>query len=398
MYIKRLHIDVTDNCDLHCLGCHVRSRQGCHSQEEDIDDSNNNTSLLLKIIDGAKEYGIRNFSISGGEPLVHPEIMDILKACCFENSSIILFTNLHFPNKEVLNSILELDNIKSLITSLDGLDGHNISRAPSDHKDILSKIAYVKKKRPDIKVTVNTVVNKYSSPDLFRLHQVLYEHGINHWRVDLPLKTSHGGIYPEFRPMVTSAAKIIAHRYKYPASESMRVSFFKIYKSSLEGMEAGNVDYESLEKEHPCSYNLGQIAIRSDGTITLCSPLRQKFEQFNGQPFIDLVEQYVAHPFFQATCGQKKLCKTCKYFALCMTDCSGDALEWTGDVMGPNPIACSLMPLVEEVIIPILSPGLQEVYRSLIKIDADSPPYLFNSQKEMQEYFGNHVAFIGYSL
>jgi len=50
-------------------------------------------------------------------------------------------------------------------------------------------------------------------------------------------------------------------------------------------------------------------------------------------------------------------------------------------------LSCSVMPLVEEKIVPILSSRLRTIYKSLINEEGLDPEFVFPSQREMEESF-----------
>ena len=83
--IDGLYIEITDKCNLHCDYC-------CRNC-----DSNNNHFLDLVVIDRllstSADHGANTVAISGGEPLLHPQILEIANLVKKYNYKSTLLTN-----------------------------------------------------------------------------------------------------------------------------------------------------------------------------------------------------------------------------------------------------------------------------------------------------------------
>ena len=70
--IYRLRISVTSACNLNCFYCHHEGNPNEDFHELTI----NQIEQLAQIID---EYNISKIKITGGEPLLHPQIVEIVQ-------------------------------------------------------------------------------------------------------------------------------------------------------------------------------------------------------------------------------------------------------------------------------------------------------------------------------
>jgi len=100
-----LYISVINSCNLRCTGCwvDVAAPQARISLED-----------MNKLINNAKKHGNSFFGILGGEPFMHPELMDILAAhpdCYFQ-----IFTNGQFITDEVASQLRQLGNATPLVS------------------------------------------------------------------------------------------------------------------------------------------------------------------------------------------------------------------------------------------------------------------------------------------
>src|SRR5438128_6096999 len=99
-----LYLSIINSCNLRCQGCWV------DVEEKDSID----LATLNRTIADAKEHGNSFFGILGGEPFMHPELLDLLAAhpdCYFQ-----IFTNGQFITEKVAEKLRSLGNATPLIS------------------------------------------------------------------------------------------------------------------------------------------------------------------------------------------------------------------------------------------------------------------------------------------
>jgi len=99
-----LYLSIINSCNLRCQGCWV------DVEEKDAID----LDTLNRTITDAKQHGNAFFGILGGEPFMHPELLDLLAAhpdCYFQ-----VFTNGQFITEKVAARLRELGNATPLIS------------------------------------------------------------------------------------------------------------------------------------------------------------------------------------------------------------------------------------------------------------------------------------------
>ncbi len=100
-----LYISVLNSCNLRCQGCwvDVAARQQTISPE-----------AMRKLIRECNAMGNYFFGIVGGEPFMHPQLLDILAEhpkCYFQ-----VFTNGHFITSDVARRLREMGNVTPLVS------------------------------------------------------------------------------------------------------------------------------------------------------------------------------------------------------------------------------------------------------------------------------------------
>lgn len=120
-----LYVSIINSCNLRCQGCWV----DVSAKQQTID-----LAAMNKLIGEAKDMGNVFFGIVGGEPFMHPQIMEILAAhpdCYFQ-----VFTNGQFITEEKAKQLRKLGNVTPLIS----VEGNEIiSDVRRGRKQVLSK-------------------------------------------------------------------------------------------------------------------------------------------------------------------------------------------------------------------------------------------------------------------
>jgi MoaA/NifB/PqqE/SkfB family radical SAM enzyme len=120
-----LYLSIINSCNLRCQGCWV----DVAGERTQID-----LATLNRTINDAKAHGNSFFGILGGEPFMHPEVLDLLAAhpdCYFQ-----VFTNGQFITDKVAARLKELGNATPLI-SIEGREVTSDERR--GNKDVLNR-------------------------------------------------------------------------------------------------------------------------------------------------------------------------------------------------------------------------------------------------------------------
>ncbi len=120
-----LYLSIINSCNLRCQGCWV-----------DVAAPRNLISLeeLNRLVNDAREHGNSFFGILGGEPFLHPQLMDFLAQhpdCYFQ-----LFTNGQMITEKVAKQLRQLGNVTPLV-SIEGTE--DVSDLRRGNKDVLTR-------------------------------------------------------------------------------------------------------------------------------------------------------------------------------------------------------------------------------------------------------------------
>ena len=80
--LKDFRISVTNKCNLNCIYCHHEGIFDKIDDKEDIELTAEEISFIIKI---STKFGIENVKLTGGEPLIRKDIIEIIqKISCYE--------------------------------------------------------------------------------------------------------------------------------------------------------------------------------------------------------------------------------------------------------------------------------------------------------------------------
>jgi MoaA/NifB/PqqE/SkfB family radical SAM enzyme len=100
-----LYVSVINSCNLRCQGCWVDVAHKQHTIDP---------SAFRKLVREAKAMGNVFFGIVGGEPFMHPHLLDMLEE--FPECYFQVFTNGHFITPERAKRIRRMGNVTPLIS------------------------------------------------------------------------------------------------------------------------------------------------------------------------------------------------------------------------------------------------------------------------------------------
>jgi MoaA/NifB/PqqE/SkfB family radical SAM enzyme len=120
-----LYVSILNSCNLRCQGCWV-----------DVEAPRNAISLdtLNRTINNAREHGNSFFGILGGEPFMHPELLDLLAQhpdCYFQ-----VFTNGQLITEKTARAMRQIGNATPLV-SVEGTS--TVSDERRGNKDVLNR-------------------------------------------------------------------------------------------------------------------------------------------------------------------------------------------------------------------------------------------------------------------
>jgi len=113
--LSTLYFYMTEGCNLSCQHCWLAPKFDEDGSKYPVI----NVDLFRSIIEEAKPLGLENIKLTGGEPLLHPQIKEILKYIADEKIVLRIETNGMLCDEEIAGLIAKCSNVFVSI-SLDG--------------------------------------------------------------------------------------------------------------------------------------------------------------------------------------------------------------------------------------------------------------------------------------
>ena len=139
---KIVQIDLTNNCNLNCVGC------WCHSNFlKDLklkgEEKKRKLPYLMakKLIEDLYKLGTKEIMLSGsGEPFMYPEIMDVISLIKEKGIRLNIVTNFTLVNKKIIKKLVEL-NVDYITVSLWAGDAETyVKTHPNQSKKTFERI------------------------------------------------------------------------------------------------------------------------------------------------------------------------------------------------------------------------------------------------------------------
>ena len=107
-HLSRVHLEVSGLCNERCVHCYFPESYRKDKMPRE---------LFLKILEQCKECKVLSITISGGEPMLNPDLLFFIRECRKNNFSINLLSNLTLLSEEMLQEFVQTP-LLSVQTSL----------------------------------------------------------------------------------------------------------------------------------------------------------------------------------------------------------------------------------------------------------------------------------------
>lgn len=120
---RAARLSITDRCDLACVYCRPHRRDGYLPAERRLA-----AAYWSTVVQGLAARGVRRIRITGGEPLLHPDVLEIARAIAAVDGVEDLAITTNGTQLAELAPALREAGVRRLNLSLDSLDPHRFFR------------------------------------------------------------------------------------------------------------------------------------------------------------------------------------------------------------------------------------------------------------------------------
>ena len=208
-YKREVHWSITGLCNLKCRHCFMSAPGGKHG--------NPTHEQLMETMDQFVECGIAQVGITGGEPLIRPDFLEIAEELTKREIGInCIYTNGWLVTEELLDSIESLGIKPPFQLSYDGVGQHDFLRGIEGCEErTLNAIRLLQKR--DYRVSVSTCLHKGNIHTVRETVNLMASLGVKSMKMSSTLELGNWAD-PELRALsITPAQELEAFEQYIPA-------------------------------------------------------------------------------------------------------------------------------------------------------------------------------------
>lgn len=197
---RYLFIRILEACNAGCFMCDfANSRDAYRFTHED----------LVEMLPDARRKGVRYIRFTGGEPLMHRDILPMVRTASEAGMEVSLITNgMLLPR--MVDELAE-NGLSLVVVSIDGMDAesHDLFRdAKNCFKRAVEGLRMAKSL--GIMCRVNSVVGPHNYREMPELQEFLADLGVDQWDLSA-LKLSQMPVYPDVADVLSVGERIYTH-------------------------------------------------------------------------------------------------------------------------------------------------------------------------------------------
>lgn len=331
-----IFLSITHRCNLSCYHCTVYPS----------DYKNNELTLkeLFALIDELADLKIFTVRISGGEPFLRKDLMDIIEKIVKNNIRLSINTNAMFISETITKKLLKYRNrIDDIMVSIDGSKSqiHEQLRGKGSFEKMINGVR--KLINAGLNVSAYTTVVKYNFRDIEEIIRLCKKLGIKHIKFNELLPVGLGlkyfnelGLNHVERNMVINKLKQLTKKYN-GFIDGTYLQICELFSAN-----------PSENKTFPlsgCGATLNSLTILPDGTVVPCDRM-QNFvlgnirEKSISDIWLSSLQIKRFRNRFSKTLYDIKECAECKYKNKCTGGCPAIPFYLEGNLFGRDPLSC----------------------------------------------------------
>lgn len=351
-YFPAMNLMITGKCNFNCRHCFNAADNAPLQSEWALPD-------MLRLLDQAQACGINGFTITGGEPMLHPAFFEILEGI-YERGMYVyeLNTNGSFLTRQTLDRMKALGCVPLMKISFDGVGHHDwLRRRKNAEQDALRAIALCIENGFPVKAQTN--VHRLNLGSMAETARLLDGMGVGEMRI---IRTTESprwvenaggatlGLGEYYGEMVSFLREYAAEEHSMTMTVWQLGTFFPASRSYImSAVERCPGQYRATAPV--CTSNRGMIAVGANGRVYPCHQMSGYYEQhgdvlgdLNTTPLRDILREgrYIDEVCTSVGTLREKnsKCGACRHFEYCCGGCRAVALALTGDKLGADPSKC----------------------------------------------------------
>jgi GTP 3',8-cyclase len=263
--VDYLRLSVTDRCNERCLYCRPRQYAGWNGTTDDLTDAD-----LVRIVRVAAELGFRKFRLTGGEPLLRPNLAGIVAQISQLPGVECIGISTNGLKLPELAQPLRAAGARTVNISLDALSPETYRRVTGGDLDRVMEGIRAARRAGFEWVKLNTVLMRsLNESEIWPLIRFSSEQGVPLRLIELMPLTSRDVLTPANFLSVGEVIRWLRRREELEPMPDARLGHgpAKYYRLSRSGAVVGFIG--ALTNQHFC-HSCNKVRLTADGRLRPC--------------------------------------------------------------------------------------------------------------------------------
>jgi radical SAM protein with 4Fe4S-binding SPASM domain len=327
--LKTIYLFLTRKCNLGCKHCYIEGVGPARDLDFDL-------ASIQKLIDQAVPHGLKKVKVSGGEPFVRRDVIDILRFLDERGLEIVLETNGTLFAPDTVDQLATLRKFTVFI-SLDHID-------EAEHDDFrglagsYNKTVNVLRQMGETNVesVVTTTANRKNFDRCVEIVDAVIGWGIKRHRTLLNIHPLGNARSHLDNAITLDEAEILISQLF--ASEHFRAG--RAYMT----LPPALMPLEFLRDLHTCGWGNSVLGLLSNGDVSMCSASYDDPAMIGGNAFREnFIDIWKNGAFFRELreIGDGKVqgvCSNCVFYKVCRGVCRMSSYSHYGTTDAPYPL------------------------------------------------------------
>ncbi|MBW2109237.1 MAG: heme b synthase [Deltaproteobacteria bacterium] len=335
--------ELTRNCNLNCIHCRAAADRGPHAGELD-------THTCCRVLDEVRKVGQPVIILTGGEPLLRPDIFDIARYGHEKGLRMVMAPNGTLITEENAKEMVAA-GIQRISVSLDGATAETHDRfrqVEGAFAGALQGIDWVKKAGLDFQI--NTTITQQNFAELPKIQELAVKLGAVAHHIFLLVPTGRGKYIIDGEISAQQYEETLNWFYDQREKVPLQLKatcaphYYRILRerARAEGKKVTFKTHGLDAVTRGCLGGTGFCFISNTGVVQPCGYLNVDCGNVTETPFSKIWRESKVFQALRDFSRLKGKCGRCEYKRVC-GGCRARAYEATGDYLAEEPM-CSYQP------------------------------------------------------
>lgn len=344
---RKIEVEITPRCNLRCSYCCHFASEGDVSRELPLDE-------WEQFFTECGNNGVMNIHLSGGEPFIRKDILDIVQSIVDNKMRFGCNSNGNYITDEIATFIACTKRCNVMQISLDGHtpDVHDALRGSGSFEKAVEAIKLLRSK--DVPVGVRVTIHKNNVAFLEEIADfILTDLGLPSFGTNSVeelglMKENHHGIALDVHEYSLAMQTLVDLNRKYDnriVASAGPLADARMWQKMVDAADAGSAPFNGCGTLNSCGCVNATLSVRADGHYVPCYQLEcDSIGRINSDSLSDVWQRNNDMNSFRNRNRIKltdfEMCRSCDYHSYCRGGCPATISSQQGGLYVPSTIDC----------------------------------------------------------